>query len=138
MNFFFQIRNEKSVLKTENHSLFKPASYYKWYKLIKHFIFFLLGFSIRYIYIYMYEDFFPQFHSNIAIFPTLDGPGPWNQRVKKSLRKPRFLRFCYLVNVYQGISCYLNKSTWHHACITLPGWPILKCRLWWYNCIKML
>lgn len=90
------------------------------------------------IYIYMYEDFFPQFHSNIAIFPTLDGPGPWNQRVKKSLRKPRFLRFCYLVNVYQGISCYLNKSTWHHACITLPGWPILKCRLWWYNCIKML
>lgn len=31
----------------------------------------------------MYEDFFPQFHSNIAIFPILDGPGPWNQRVPK-------------------------------------------------------
>lgn len=40
----------------------------------------------------MYEDFFPQFHSNIALFPTLDGPGPRNQRVKKSLRKPRFLK----------------------------------------------
>lgn len=59
----------------------------------------------------MYEDFFPQFHSNIALFPTLDGPGPRNQRVKKSLRKPRFLRFCYLDNVYQGTSCYVNKST---------------------------
>lgn len=59
----------------------------------------------------MYEDFFPQFPSNIAIFPTLDGPGPWKQRVQKSLRKPRFLRFCYLDNVYQGTSCYVNKST---------------------------